>query len=443
MQATIFGPSAYNSREPQTNPARLINLFREPVVSGGQTRYLLRADLGMAASIDTPEASAWEVMEIAGTLYGLVGTGFYRLSGTVTNLGAVGRSGAHLARNVDNVTMTAGGRYFVWDGTSLTGHTGAFSSFGSLTYLAGRTVITEAGGNRFQWSAVDDPKTLDGLNFASAEQRDDNLLRVMAVNGSLMLFGERSTEIWAPTGSGGANAFSLIPGAVVDTGLLHEGLIASVNGGAFLVGSDGVAYLAASTSWEPVSPPGVNAAIADGQPLRCLYWEHLGHKFAAITFQDRPTWVFDMATKEWHERARGFGAWPITCAAQHNGAWVFGGTDGTIYGTTADGLDFGEAYHRQATSGVMDKGGDYFTINRLEFGATYGAQIMGQAAYLTLETSRDGVIWGPQQTCDVGYDGDYMKRAEFRRIGTSRKRAFRLTMADPCDISIYSDANLS
>jgi hypothetical protein len=443
MQATIFGPSGYNPSLPQVNPARLLNVFREPVVEGGQTRYLLRAMSGLTVSIDTPETDVKDLMESSDQLYALIGNGFYRVSGTLAKLGNVAGGFGCLSKNVTKVTMTSGGSYYVWNGSNFNSYTGAFSAFGSVTYLAGRTVLSELSGNRFQWSNVDDPSTLPGLNFASAEQREDNLLRVLAVNGVLMLFGEHSTEIWAATGQGGANAFALIPGAVVDTGIKSAGLVSNVNGGAFLVGSDNVAYIASGTTWEAVSTPAVNAALNDGSPSRCLYWEHLGHKFAAITFSDRPALVFNLATKEWHERAKDFGAWPITCATQRQNQWVFGGTDGIIYSTVANGTDFGGVLYRQATSGIMDRGGQYFTINRLEFGASYGQQVMEQSAKLQLEVSRDGAIWGEPRICDVGFDGDYLRRAEFRRLGTAMKMAFRLTMADPCDISIYSDANLS
>jgi hypothetical protein len=440
---TIFGPAARDQQNPAANPARLVNLFREPVVAGGITSYILRSAQGMSEYIPSQQLFARDMIDMDGTLYAAIGNGLYRMDASRTKVGTItSDSETFIARNREKVTLTAGGTYYVWDGSTLSTHTGAITSFGSVTYLAGRTISSELDGNKFQWSDIDDPKTLPGLNFASAEQRDDKLLRVLAVNGVLMAFGERSTEVWAATGLGGADAFQLLPGAVLDTGIKARGLVCAINGGSFLIGSDGVAYIASGTQWEAVSPPAVNSAIEYSSPQRCLYWEHGGHKFAAITFDGRPAWVFDLATKEWFERTHG-DDWPIACACGFAGDYLFGGDDGAIYEPVENGTDFAAPMIRQATSGMVYNSGAYVTINELEFNASYGAQIMSQAAQLQLEISRDGVRWGTPRTVDVGFDGDYLKRAIFRRLGTYRKWAFRLTLSDPCDFAIYADANVA
>ena len=437
---TIFGPTARDQDNPAVNPSRLVNLFREPVVAGGVSSYILRSVLGMKQRSASPELFCRDMIDMDGVIHAVVGSGLYRFGDTTTKLGTLNAEPATIARNGDLVTVVSGSQYFVWDGAALTSYTGALTEFGSVTYLAGRTVLSEYDGTKFQWSDVADPKTLPGLNFASCEQRDDKLLRVMAVNGSLMCFGERSTEIWAATGSGGADAFALIPGAVLDTGIKSRALVCPINGGAFLVGSDGVAYVAAGTSWEPVSIPGVNAAIDGSDPQRCIYWEHSGHKFAAITFRGRPAWVFDLATKEWFERSFE-GDWPIGCACSFGGDYMFGGDDGAIYGPILDGTDFGKPMIRQATSGLLYDAGQWRTLNQIEFNASFGAQAI--EAHLMLEISPDGVRWTEPRVVSVGKAGDYRKRAIFRRLGTYRKWAFRLSLADACDFAIYSDANLT
>ena len=442
MQTMIFGPSAQDQTNPAANPARLINLFREPVVDGGLTTHVLRSAQGMSQYKAAPELFCRDMIDMDGVLYAAIGSGLYRMDAARTKVGTIYSGETYISRNRANVTLTAGGVYWVWNGSTFTSHTGAFDQFGSVTYLAGRTILSQLDGNQFQWSDIDAPGTLNGLNFASAEQRDDKLLRVMTVNGVLMCFGERSTEVWAASGLGGANAFQLLPGAVTDNGIKARGLVCAINGGAFVVGSDGVAYIASGTQWEAVSPPAVNASIEYSDPTRCLYWEHNGHKFVAITFANRPAWVFDLATKEWFERSSGTN-WPISCAAGFGGGHLFGGDNGAIYTPVENGTDFGLPMVRQATSGVIDNSGAYFTINEVEFGASYGAQVMTKAAKLSLEVSRDGVRWDNPRIVDVGFDGDYTRRAIFRRLGTSRRMAFRLTLSDPCDFAIYAAANVS
>lgn len=114
---------------------------------------------------------------------------------------------------------------------------------------------------------------------------------------------------------------------------------------------------------------------------------------------------------------------------------------GAIYDPVTNGLDFGRPMIRQATSVMIYDAGRYATINEIEFNASYGGQPI--VANLMLEISRDGVRWSAPRVCSVGRAGDYARRAIFRRLGTYRKWAFRLTLADACDFAIYSDANIA
>lgn len=418
----LFGPAARDAKTPQANPARLLNCYREP----GQ-RTLVRPAQGLTEWGNTGAVLAGDMLEIAGIPYGIFGDKLFRLPNE--QLATLASGEQFLSRNVDKVTAVSGGRYFVWDG-SLDEPEGIFDAYGSVTYLAGRTVLTERGGNRFCWSDIAAPGTLNGLNFASAEQRDDNLLRAMAVNGILMLLGERSTEVWGVTGAGGAGAFSLLPGAVVETGIKAAKLAVDIGGALFLVGNDGVAYVASGTAWKPVSIAAVNTAIKDGRPLSCVSWDERGHKFAAIVFQDRPAWVFDVATQEWWERADG-PRWAVEATCRHGDGWLFGAVEGKVY-------QAGDAVNAQATSGLIEQGGAYFTVNEVEFGTSHGFQTA--VASLLLETSRDGATWSRVASVDLGQDGDFARRAVFRRIGRSKKRAFRVTWGG--GLALYADANV-
>ena len=175
---------------------------------------------------------------------------------------------------------------------------GAITNCGSLDHISAYTIITEKDGNRFEWSALANPTSLPGLNFASATERDDDLLRVQAINGMVWLFGTASTEIWYETGLGGADAFQQIAGGSRDTGLKAFGLVTKFDGGAFFVGDDNLVRITSGADFQVVSTPAVVSAIMDSNPVLCIHYEHRGHKFCAIVFEDRPAFVFDLATFE-------------------------------------------------------------------------------------------------------------------------------------------------
>lgn len=429
----LFGPAARDAANPQSNPARLVNCYREP----GQ-KTLLRPVAGLVQYDDTGSVIAGDMLDMDGTIYAIFGQTLYKIPGETVATVATGEQ--ILSRNADALTMVSGGRYFVWNDGALTEPEGLFTAYGSVAYLAGRTILTEQDGTRFQWSDIAAPETFNGLNFATAEQRSDKLVRAMTVNGVLMMFGERSTELWSVTGQGGAAAFGLLPGAVVDIGIRARKLAVEVGGGAFVVGDDGIVYLAAGTQWQPISIPAVNAAIRDGSPQRCIFWEDSGHKFAAITFTDRPAWVYDLATQEWFERAEGRGdPWTIAMTCPMGQGWLFGALDGKVYRAVQGVSDMGGTLYHEATSGLIEQDGAFFGVNQVEFGGTFGFQTA--VATIQLETSRDGATWSRQGSVDLGQDGDFMRRAVFRRLGRSRKRAFRVVWTG--DFALYAEVNLA
>ena len=212
------------SRDPdnwQASSSRLVNCYRE--ASQGKTGHIIKSDLGTTAFSSVSGVFFRAMAEIEGNLYVSCGSALHKIdvSGGAVSLGATADSAeASIAGNNGDVTLCVGGNYYVWDGASLsTPSAGAFSSFGSLDYVGNYTVLTELNGRRFQWSALADAGTLPGLNFSSADGRDDKIIRGAAIGGVFYIFKEKSHEVWYNTGESGANAFQRQAGGVVDTGL--------------------------------------------------------------------------------------------------------------------------------------------------------------------------------------------------------------------------------
>jgi len=318
----FFGMSMRDSDNIAANPARLVNLYREPIAGVGGA--VLKSVMATTSFAPMDIAFGQAIASVNGGLYAVADGVAYSVSsaGVETALGTLGGSSATIAGNNGNVTFVCGGVYGVWDGTAWSiPATGAFSGFGSHDYIGNYTVLTEAGGSRFQWSNIADPKTLGGLNFSTADGRDDKCIRPIGLNGALYIFKQTSFEVWYLTGGAGAEAFERQSGGVVDVGLRAHDLICKMPQGAFFVGSDGRANIL-SGQVKPVSIPAVETSIRDEKPLSCWTYEDEGHTFCGISFQGRPAWVYDVSTGEWHERASGInsGAWPTTSSAKHNGA---------------------------------------------------------------------------------------------------------------------------
>lgn len=440
MQLEFVGQSASDRDNIAANPSRLVNCYREPIASAGRAGYAVKSVLGLADFV-TLGGPVRAVGEVSRVLYAVAGGALFRVS-AAQNIGPVA-DGDEVAieGNNGNVTVTVGGRYFVWNGAALSEPTaGAFSTFGGHDYIGNYTVLTEASGRRFQWSDVANPSSLPGLNFSTADGRDDLLIRPVAINGALYLFKETSHEVWYLTGAAGAAAFERQAGGVVDVGLKSYNLMTKIQGGAFFVGNDNRAHVLSGTV-QPVSIPPVETAITQGQPSACFTYEDEGHTFCVITFTDRPAWVYDIATGEWHERGEGveLTAWGVNCAAKSFGSWFAGRGDKVmIFARVA--TDGDAPLVREMTSRTLYQDGQRFVVSELEVFPRQGFA----NAKVELSVSRDGgLLWSEPKARNIGPVGNYGGRVIWRGLGLCRQITARIRVSETAGFTVLAEGRVS
>ncbi len=437
----FVGQSVRDADNIRDNPSRLVNLYREPVDPGD--KHVLKSVLGTSAFAELGGVFVRAMAEYEGSLYALANLALQKIDpdGSVTSLGATDDDEiASIAGNNGNVTAVIAGKYYLWDGVSVTEPTaGAFSDFGAVDYLGNYTILTELNGRRFQWSGVADPDTLPGLSFSTADGRDDNIIRPLAMNGQLYILKQSSIEIWYLTGAAGASAFERQVGGVIDVGLKSFGLVCRFDGGAFMVGDDGRAYIIGG-QLQPVSTPAVETAIKNCRPEFCLTFDDEGHTFCVITFRDCPAWVYDVATGEWHERAQGadLDPWAVSVSARMGTDWFVGRDGGEILQLGRTNTDGGLPLVRMAQSRNLYMDGGRFTVSECEIFPRVGFD----AATVELSVSRDGgITWGSPKARSWEV-GEYTKRIVWRNLGQFRQGAFRLKISDPVDVPLSSQARI-
>lgn len=433
--------SQRDSSAPGASSARLINLYSEDVPDSPNSS-ILRACYGMDLMQQTGGVFIRDLQEFNGFLYAILPGGLYRISESAVTLLSValdGPTGA-ISRNYDAVTACIGGQYLAHDtttGVTTTPSTGLSGGVAWVEFLAGRTICGEVGTGKFAWSDVADPTTFPGLNFAVAEAREDAVIRGLVVGNALYLFGTKTTEIW---GVGGAGESAFLPtGVVLDRGIKAFGLACVADGAIFAIGDDNIAYLAAGGQMRAISTPAVNAALASGEPQTCCFWEERGHKFCAITFRDRPTWVFDVATGRWWERGEGVtrGAWRGRVCAKLGSTWVVGGADGATYKLRPILTDAGGVHYREATSSTLEVDGRWFTVAAVEVLTGAGFQ-PGSVMMAT----GNGVSFGMPRALPLPAVGEFQARTVFRALGRHQRFAARVAMTDNADIPLYADARV-
>ena len=432
------------SRDPdnwQASSSRLVNCYRE--ASQGKTGHIIKSDLGTTAFSNVSGVFFRAMAEIEGNLYVSCGSALHKIdvSGGAVSLGATADSAeASIAGNNGDVTLCVGGNYYVWDGASLsTPSAGAFSSFGSLDYVGNYTVLTELNGRRFQRPGLADAGTLPGLNFSSADGRDDKIIRGAAIGGVFYIFKEKSHEVWYNTGESGANAFQRQAGGVVDTGLKSFGLFSKVPGAsAFFVGADNRVYI---VGVGPVSIPPVETAIKTQNPERCLCWEDEGHTMCAIIFRDAPAWVYDVATGEWHERAQGVDLepWQAADSAKLGDSWYVGKSGGEVLKMLRSNADGSQPLVRSMVSRTLENDGQYISIGELEVFARIG----WAAGNVMMRLSKDsGHTWGQWRTKSWSV-GEYNKRLIWRALGQARQWTAEIRVSDPAEFPVNADGRVA
>lgn len=440
-QVEFTGQSAQDQGNIAANPSRLVNCYREPIVPGGRAGYAIKSVPGTSLVVTFP-GDVDAVATVSRNLYAVAAGGLHRIDGaTTTRLGTVpAASDTIISGNNSYVTVTAGGDYYVWNGSALvTPVPGAFSEYSAHEYIGNYTVLTEKDGRRFQWSDIADPTDLPGLNFSTADGRDDNLIRPMAINGALYLFKETSHEIWYLTGGAGATAFERQSGGVYDVGLKSQRLICKVPGGAFFVGDDGRAHLV-SGGVTPVSIPPVEVSIRKNTPSHCFMYEDYGHTFCVLAFDDRPAWVYDIATGEWHERAEGaaLDPWQVCCTAKNGGVWYAGRVD-SLYQFADVASDGDLPLIREMTSRTLTVERRMFVTDLLEMFPRQGFNTQK----LELEVSRDGgLTWTDPKAANIGPVGAHGRRVTWRGLGSARQFTARMRASEGVGFAINAECEV-
>lgn len=468
-----------SSRDPdnnQANTARLINCYREPI--GGRSNYVIKSVLGTVGFATIPGVFTRAMKEVRGIVYFVHAGRLARLSptGAIIDLGAVDDDESVFIDSHDGqVTIAANGRYYLFDGTTLSTPSGAaFSLVNDVLFMNQRTVIIERDGRRVAWSDVGNPASFQGDSVATAEQEDDRNLRAFQVGGSLWIFKERSIERFRNVATG----FSYIPGSKIERGLLSKNLAVEMPDGVFFVGDDRLPYIAGGGG---ISPPltgqnrAVETAISAGSPTHCLYHEDEGAKHLVIRFSDRPAWVLNMSTGEWHERAdQEDGAWSVIAATRAFGDTLVATQDGkflrlarvdsdvtaplvrtmiskTLYVNEGNGFRvplfevrgrMGRSFLGRATSQVLATTGLVLTDAA---GAALAVRTNAQAirpARLTISVSRDyGETWSNPRTYSMGDLGEYDTRVRTRKWGHFDAAAvFRVRISDPANLPLDASA---
>lgn len=316
MKTPILG-SSYVARSVNAADARMVNLFPEVIPEGGKEPGFLNRAPGIRLLANMGDGPIRGMWQFGGYGYAVSGEILYKID-TIWNTTAIGTvSGSSgpvsMSDNGTQMFIACNGPSFIYNSLTLEFKQITDPDFpGAVTvgYLNGYFVFNEPNSQRLWITQLLDGTSIDPLDFASAEGSPDGLVSILIDHREAWLFGTNSVEVWYD--SGGADfPLSPVQGAFNEVGCIAPFSVAKLDNGIFWLGADargqGIVYRANGYTAQRVSTHAVEWQIQQyGNMTDAIAYTYQqdGHAFYVLIFPSaNTTWVFDVATSMWHERA--------------------------------------------------------------------------------------------------------------------------------------------
>ena len=322
-----------------------------------------------------------------------------------------------------------------------------FPGGNTVTFLDGYFIVNAPNTRQFYLSQLYDGFTWNALSFASKEAYTDTLEAVAVDNSCLVLLGFISQEYWQDIG---AFPFPLlrIPGSPTDMGVAARWSVARCNGELIYLGRARRGGLSVVTirNYRPVtvSTPDLdflfNEYVNPGDAIAFSYRQN-GHEFYQISFQQQGvTWLYDATSEVWSTLLSGdttrhyanfgcqFDFHVITSDYRNGNLYIL---DPASY------TDNGDLIARELITPhfFVNTSFNKLHIYRLRLDMEQGGGLndgQGQNPQVMLQVSRDGgYTWGDEMWATCGAQGNFLSRAEWRRLGVSRNYVFKFRITDP------------
>jgi hypothetical protein len=354
MKTPILG-GTYVARSVNAADARMVNLFPEAIPDGGKEPGFLNRAPGLRLLANMGDGPIRGLWQFGGYGYAVSGETLYKIDSlwNVIAIGPVsGSSGpVSMSDNGTQLFIACNGPSFIYNSLTL-----AFAQItdpdfpGAVTvgYINGYFVFNEPDSQRIWITQLLDGQSIDPLDFASAEGSPDGVVSIIVDHREIWLFGTNSVEVWYDAGT---SPFPLAPvqGAFNEVGCIAAFSVAKLDNGIFWLGADargkGIVYRANGYTADRVSTHAIEWQIQQYGNLSdaiAYTYQQDGHSFYVLIFPSaNTTWVFDVATSLWHERAAfingSFTRHRSNCQMAYNNEIVVGDHElGNIYAFDLD-----------------------------------------------------------------------------------------------------------
>jgi len=472
MKTPILG-SAYVARSVNAADSRMVNLFPEIVPEGGKEPAFLQRAPGLTELTTAgigPIRGAWA---FGNNAYVVSGNTLYQINDQWASFakGIVAGTGpVSMADNGTQLFIAANPQGYIYNAVTDTFQQITDPDFpGAVTvgYIDGYFTFNEPNSQKVWVTALLEGTAVDPLEFASAEGNPDNVVAVFVDHREVWVFGNTSTEVWYNSGE---TDFPLtrIQGAFNELGCAAPYSIAKMDNQIYWLGKDargqGIVYRAAGYIGQRISTHAIEWQMqkyADMSDAVGYTYQQDGHSFYVLNFPSADTtWVFDVATGAWHERASfengQFNRHRGNCQMFFNGQTVIGDyQNGKLYKFDLDAYDDdGQPQKWLRSWRALPTGANNLTRtiqHSLQLDCETGVGIsvgQGSNPQVMLRWSDDGGhTWSNERWASMGRIGRSGTRVIWRRLGATTKirdRVYEVSGTDPVRVYIMgAEINLS
>lgn len=457
----FVGPS-YKVRSASINAQRCVNLYLEPGGPDGKSPAALLRTPGLRVVLTMPNAPAEirDMCKFKKTLIVVSGDTVYSVDRDfkITEVGKLGTIAGPVA------IISSTNQYIIVDG--VTGWvydlpSNVFAQISSeafpkgarmVSYLDGMAVVEAPNSAQFSFSKIGDFRVWDGLDFASTEGAPDNIVGHITSHRDIWFLGDDTSEVWTNTEGGLARAGA----AFMEVGCAAPFSPCKADNSVFWIGKDengqGVVWRAQDFRPVRVSDFGVEYALSTYRRIddaRGFVYQQEGHLFYVLMFPSADaTWVYDIATGAWHERA----SWNETTGTFHrhraNCHEFFAGLNlvgdyenGSVYAFDLNEYtDNGAPLVALRTTPALSNQQMQVFYSSLQIDIESGIGLtdgQGSEPKLMMRYSDDSArTWSNRREASMGKMGEYCTRVRFNRLGRGRNRVWEITVSDPVKVVI-------
>jgi hypothetical protein len=465
MKSPILG-SFSAVRSPNAADNQLINLFPEMIPEAGKEPAFLQRAPGLrflAYVGNGPVRGLWTFGDYG---YAVSGDKLYQIDSmwVVTEKGTVAGSGpVSMVDNGTQLFIAAGATGYIYNaGTDVFAQITDpdFPGASTVGFIDGYFVFTEPNSQKFWVTALLDGTSVDPLDFASAEGSPDNLVSLIVDHREVWLFGQTSVEVWYNAGLPDF-PLSRIQGAFNEIGCAAPYSVAKLDNGVFWLGADargrGIVYRSQGYNGQRISTHAVEWQIqqyTDITDATAYTYQQDGHSFYVLNFPSADiTWVYDVATLSWHQRA----GWLNNRYTRHRGDCQMAYNAEIVVGDYLAGAIYAYDPEVYTEAGTVQKwlrswralptGTNNLsrtTHHALQLDCQSGVGLDGEQQgtdpQVMLRWSDDGGhTWSNEHWKSMGRIGETGTRVIWRRLGMTlklRDRVYEISGTDPVKIAI-------